>query len=170
MVNIKQFLISLLLPFTVIIIIPLVLLFFLGSSQYLINTNIFLLFLGIIILTLGFLLFIKCVILFYRKGEGTLMPISRIHTQKLVIQGPYKYVRHPMIIAVIVMLFGESLIFESFALLIYALSFFLVNIIYLPLVEEKGLLNRFGDDFRKYKDNVPAWFPRITSFYLKEKN
>ena len=38
--------------------------------------------------------------------------------------------------------------------------FFLGNAVYFPLVEEKGLEERFGQAYREYKSNVPRWLPR----------
>jgi len=38
----------------------------------------------------------------------------------------------------------------------------------MPLVEEKELAKRFGDEYLKYKANVPAWFPRIKPWVGKE--
>ncbi len=40
------------------------------------------------------------------------------------------------------------------------------NAIYFPLVEETGLERRFGDDYRRYKANVPRWIPRLTPWTL----
>ena len=36
------------------------------------------------------------------------------------------------------------------------------NMIYIPLREEPGLANRFGDDYLHYMQNVPRWIPRLT--------
>jgi protein-S-isoprenylcysteine O-methyltransferase Ste14 len=35
-----------------------------------------------------------------------------------------------------------------------------VNAIYLPFVEERGLRQRFGEDYDVYCANVPRWLPR----------
>jgi protein-S-isoprenylcysteine O-methyltransferase Ste14 len=40
--------------------------------------------------------------------------------------------------------------------------------IYFPLMEEKGLDKRFGDDYRRYKANVPRWVPNLKAW--KETN
>jgi protein-S-isoprenylcysteine O-methyltransferase Ste14 len=50
----------------------------------------------------------------------------------------------------------------SAALLVWFGAFFAVNAIWMPLVEEPGLVERFGDDYRRYKRAVPRWIPRRT--------
>jgi protein-S-isoprenylcysteine O-methyltransferase Ste14 len=98
--------------------------------------------------------------LFVRVGRGTLAPWSP--TRRLVVQGPYRWVRNPMISGVLFVLLGETLLFRSPALLAWWAFFFLGNAIYLPLSEEPGLEARFGEDYRRYKRQVPRWIPRLT--------
>jgi protein-S-isoprenylcysteine O-methyltransferase Ste14 len=43
--------------------------------------------------------------------------------------------------------------------------FFLANAIYFPLVEEKALESRFGDQYRVYKASVPRWIPRLRPWH-----
>jgi protein-S-isoprenylcysteine O-methyltransferase Ste14 len=82
-------------------------------------------------------------------------------TQKLVVRGIYRHVRNPMISGVCAILLGEALVFGSFNLLFWFGFVVLLNMIYLPLVEEPGLEERFGDDYLRYKQNVPRWIPRL---------
>jgi protein-S-isoprenylcysteine O-methyltransferase Ste14 len=37
-----------------------------------------------------------------------------------------------------------------------------LHLFYIPLSEERGLENRFGQDYREYRRNVPRWIPRLT--------
>jgi protein-S-isoprenylcysteine O-methyltransferase Ste14 len=46
-------------------------------------------------------------------------------------------------------------------ILVTAAIFFAVNATYIPLVEEPGLVERFGDEYRRYRRNVPRWIPRL---------
>jgi protein-S-isoprenylcysteine O-methyltransferase Ste14 len=50
------------------------------------------------------------------------------------------------------------------ALLMWFLTFCFVNVIYIPVVEERGLEERFGDDYLLYKKNVPRWIPRARAW------
>ena len=60
------------------------------------------------------------------------------------------------------MLAGESLILGSWPVAGWMLGFFLLNSLYFVLVEEPGLERRLGEDYRRYKANVPRWIPRRT--------
>ena len=97
--------------------------------------------------------------LFVTAGEGTPAPWDP--PQRLVIKGPYRHVRNPMISGVLFLLAAEALIFTSWALAGWLLVFFLANALYLPLSEEKNLKRRFGEQYLTYKANVPRWIPRI---------
>ena len=97
--------------------------------------------------------------LFVTRGDGTPAPWDP--PQKLVIRGPYRHVRNPMISSVLLLLLAEALLFQSWPLAIWMLVFFTVNAVYFPWIEEKGLERRFGEDYRTYKANVPRWIPRL---------
>ena len=100
-----------------------------------------------------------CTRLFLHKGEGTPAPWDP--PKKLVIAGPYRHVRNPMITGVLLVLTAESLLFVSWPLFGWVLAFFLLNTAYFLRVEEPGLERRFGEDYLLYKANVPRWIPRL---------
>jgi len=97
---------------------------------------------------------------FVHTGKGTLAPWSP--PGKLVIKGPYRYVRNPMILGVLLVLLGEALGLWSESILIWAGEFVLINTISFIIYEEPNLEKRFGDDYRQYKKDVPRWLPRFT--------
>jgi protein-S-isoprenylcysteine O-methyltransferase Ste14 len=107
----------------------------------------------------GFALFAWCVMLFARVGRGTLAPWDP--TQRLVAAGPYRHVRNPMITGVALMLAGEALLWRSGVLALWLCAFFAINHTYFLLSEEPGIEKRFGDDYRLYRQNVPRWIPRL---------
>jgi protein-S-isoprenylcysteine O-methyltransferase Ste14 len=108
---------------------------------------------------IGFTLSSWSVALFMKTGEGTPAPWEP--PKKLVIRGPYRYVRNPMITGALLMLSAEAMLFHSWPIAIWMMIFFVGNAVYFPLSEEKGLEKRFGDDYRVYKDHVPRWIPRL---------
>jgi protein-S-isoprenylcysteine O-methyltransferase Ste14 len=114
---------------------------------------------GIMIGSLGVILFIWCVLLFARVGQGTLAPWDP--AKKLVAIGPYRHVRNPMISSVAMMVTGQAVYYGSWAIAIFAMLFLLTNHAYFVLSEEPGLEDRFGDNYREYKKQVPRWIPRI---------
>jgi protein-S-isoprenylcysteine O-methyltransferase Ste14 len=114
---------------------------------------------GIAVAVAGAALMYRTITLFSRVGEGTLAPWDP--TSRLVVVGPYRHVRNPMITGVLCVLIGGGLALGSPAILIEAAVFFAVNATYMPLVEEPGLARRFGGEYEAYKRNVPRWIPRM---------
>lgn len=114
---------------------------------------------GIGLIVAGFSLWLWTVRLFSRIGRGTLAAWDQ--TSVLVVEGPYRYVRNPMITAVAVVLAGEALLFGSVWILAWAAAFLAINFTYFLCFEEPGLERRFGERYRAYKRNVPRWIPRL---------
>ncbi|HTP03078.1 MAG TPA: isoprenylcysteine carboxylmethyltransferase family protein [Anaerolineales bacterium] len=149
---ILQHLVSFLLPITVLIVIPLLIEphWTMASGLQLIA--------GLGILLAGLFVVGQTILTFIRIGKGTLAPWSP--TRKLVVGGMYGYVRNPMILGVITVLLGEALAFSSIPILSWAIFVFLINTLYFIVSEEPGLEDRFGEEYREYKKNVPRWIPR----------
>ncbi len=108
---------------------------------------------------LGLLLFAYSLGRFAKEGKGTLAPWDP--PRQLVIRGPYRFVRNPMISGVILILVGEALISLSTAHLVWALIFFFINAVYIPLLEEPQLRHRFGEAYIEYCNHVPRLVPRL---------
>jgi protein-S-isoprenylcysteine O-methyltransferase Ste14 len=116
--------------------------------------------LGIALVVAGFSVWLWTVRLLSRIGKGTLA--SWDPTTTLVVEGPYRYVRNPMITAVATLLVGEAVFFGSLWIVAWASLFMVINFAYFLLAEEPGLERRFGDEYRAYKRSVPRWVPRFT--------
>jgi protein-S-isoprenylcysteine O-methyltransferase Ste14 len=149
------------LPFTVAVLIPLWLarregiVLGLGANPGEIAAQL----VGVLPLVLGFLLFLASLRRFASEGRGTLAPWDP--PRALVVRGPYRYVRNPMISGVVFVLFGEALILLSRPHLVWALTFLGINAVYIPLLEEPLLEQRFGEAYREYCRHVPRLFPRL---------
>ena len=118
---------------------------------------------GVLLVVGGLLLVVRTVVLFATLGEGTLAPWDA--TSRLVVSGPYRRVRNPMLSGVFAILLGESLLLGSLPLLLWFGGVVLVNVVYMPLVEEPGLSRRFGEEYEVYCANVPRWIPRIRAWH-----
>ena len=116
---------------------------------------------GLAALAVGLALFAASLHHFAVQGRGTLAPWDP--PRQLVIRGPYRYVRNPMISGVVFILAAEALILRSWPHAAWMLAFLAVNLIYIPLVEEPQLESRFGDAYRQYKRQVPRVIPRVPS-------
>ncbi len=79
----------------------------------------------------------------------------------LVTEGAFSFVRHPTYLAHTLMLGGVFLFTGVTAAgVVTLLDFTLINCIVVPL-EEKELLTRFGEEYVRYMENVPGYFPRL---------
>jgi protein-S-isoprenylcysteine O-methyltransferase Ste14 len=150
------------LPGTALVFVPAIILAFSDRSHFsyqFLTPHQVLFWLALIPAGAGFGLAVWTVRLFLKFGDGTPAPWDP--PQKLVIRGPYRYVRNPMIAGVLLMLLAEAMLLRSWPIVIWMGIFFAGNAIYFPLVEERGLEKRFGDPYRSYKKNVPRWIPRV---------
>jgi protein-S-isoprenylcysteine O-methyltransferase Ste14 len=66
-----------------------------------------------------------------------------------------------MIAGIIFILFSEASLFQSLAILSWAATFCVINLIYIPLMEEPALSLRFGDSYREYRRHVHRFIPRL---------
>jgi protein-S-isoprenylcysteine O-methyltransferase Ste14 len=114
---------------------------------------------GVLVMAFGAFLFASSLRRFATEGEGTLAPWDP--PRQLVLRGPYRYVRNPMISGVLFILFGEALLFLSRPHFMWALIFLGMNILVIPLVEEPDLRRRFGNSYVDYCRHVPRLFPRL---------
>jgi protein-S-isoprenylcysteine O-methyltransferase Ste14 len=151
---VRQLTAIVLLPGTVAIAVP-ALLVWLGGANIRPATAI----LGAVFFLIGLALVIWTVTLLGKVGRGTLAPWDP--TSRLVVRGPYRYVRNPMITGVGTMLAGQAVFFRSWAIAVELVLFGAVNAIYFPLVEEPGLRRRFGAEYEEYCARVPRWLPRV---------
>jgi protein-S-isoprenylcysteine O-methyltransferase Ste14 len=67
-----------------------------------------------------------------------------------------------MISGVLFVLLGESLLTASEPLFRWCVLIAVINAVYIPLLEEPMLVNRFGEEYSTYKRHVPRWIPRLT--------
>jgi protein-S-isoprenylcysteine O-methyltransferase Ste14 len=114
---------------------------------------------GVAFLVCGVALVAHSVRLFVRMGRGTLAPWDP--TKALVIAGAYRFSRNPMKAGLFVVLLGEALLFRSVAIAAWLALFATVNVVYIRVAEEPGLLARFGAPYRDYCARVPRWWPSL---------
>ena len=145
-----------LLPVTVTLVVPGLILWRNGAE----GGGWALVLVGAVLVAAGVALVAWTATLFARVGRGTIAPWDP--TSRLVVLGPYRHVRNPMISGVLAILLGEAAIFASVPLLLWFAGVLAVNALYLPLVEEPGLRKRFGADYDAYRANVPRWLPRLS--------
>ena len=121
---------------------------------------------AIIRMTLGAVLLIVAVVVLVRAfarfvGEGGGTPAPVAPTERLVVGGDYRFVRNPMYLAVVTAVLGQAMIFGSLALLLYALTVWAIMAAFVRWYEEPLLLERYGDQYQRYRRAVRAWMPRL---------
>jgi len=113
------------------------------------------------LLLAGAAVLLRCMWEFATVGRGT--PATIDPPKELVVRGLYRYVRNPMYVAATSLLAGEAILFRSGMLAIYAGGVVLFFIAFVTLYEQPALERKFGDSYRRYRAEVPAWFPRLRS-------
>jgi protein-S-isoprenylcysteine O-methyltransferase Ste14 len=150
------------LPGNVLVFIPAVILWIAKDTMYsaeLATAYQLSFWLALVAGSIGFGLAVWTVTIFMEFGQGTPAPWDP--PKKFVVRGPYRRVRNPMIIGVLLLLLAEAMMLQSWPIAAWMIVFFIGNAIYFPFVEEKGLEKRFGKDYRQYMAHVPRWIPRI---------
>jgi protein-S-isoprenylcysteine O-methyltransferase Ste14 len=143
------------LPVTVDIVVPALLLNGPDGRLELGNAR----FAGLPLIVVGAVLLLDSVLLrFAREGRGTLAPVDP--PRFVVRSGAYELVRNPMYVANLAVLVGESLLFESWWVLVWAVAMFGAFHAFVVLYEEPNLAARFGRDYEDYRRATGRWIPR----------
>lgn len=116
---------------------------------------------GGLLIAFGLFMLGWTVVLFDRVGEGTLAIGSPVN---LVVTGPYRHVRNPMMTAVFCIQLGTAVAWASPWLFGWFVFFFTAVLIAIRFVEEPHLRRRFGQDYDVYRRHVPRWIPRVTAW------
>ena len=112
---------------------------------------------GMIIGSTGAVIALWCIFTFVRIGGGTPAPFDP--PRRLVIRGPYRFVRNPMYIGAGLALVGTALLYKSMALLAYGAIFLFVCHLFVVSYEEPTLRRTFGSEYEAYCHRVRRWWP-----------
>jgi len=115
--------------------------------------------LGLPLIAIGAPVLVWCIVNFAREGKGTLAPVD---PPKFVVRGgPYRLVRNPMYVANLMIISGEALLFQSWAVAAWGALMAIVFHTFVILYEEPALKRLFGDAYEEYRRSVPRWIPRV---------
>ncbi|MEW6104254.1 MAG: isoprenylcysteine carboxylmethyltransferase family protein [bacterium] len=92
-------------------------------------------------------------------GKHMSQDIKIFEEHKLIKNGPYRYIRHPLISCAIIEVFGLALIPNSYWTFLIGLFGFMPLMVIRAYLEEKALIEEFKDEYLKYKKEVFAFFP-----------
>lgn len=117
------------------------------------------LWLGICLLALGTMLYLRCIWDFAVSGGGTPAPIDA--PKRLVTSGVYRYSRNPIYVAVLMATAGWTSLFEAPVLLIYGVALFALYAFFVQRHEEPHLAKEFGEEYTAYTASTGRWLPRL---------
>ena len=113
----------------------------------------------------GAIIAISCFVNFFSVGKGTPAPFDA--PRRLVITGPYRYVRNPMYLGAGLVLLGCGILFAEFSgmLVGYAAGIVVLVNLFVFIYEEPTLREKFGTEYEEYCRNVRRWIPRFTPWH-----
>jgi protein-S-isoprenylcysteine O-methyltransferase Ste14 len=80
-------------------------------------------------------------------------------TQHLVVTGPYRYTRNPMLFGACAFYYGIAIYLNSVIASALVTLFMLFMLIFVKLTEEPRLLKDFGNDYAEYRQRVSMFVP-----------
>lgn len=95
-------------------------------------------------------------------GEGTPLPLDTTH--RLVVRGPYAFVRNPMAIGGLAQGAAVGLAMGSWPVMAYALAGGLLWNYALRPLEEADMAARYGAAYEEYRRHVRCWIPRLKPY------
>lgn len=93
-------------------------------------------------------------------GKQWSLQARLIEGHRLVVEGPYSHMRHPIYTGMLGMLAATGLVFSVWWALVLAIPIYAAGTAIRVRAEERLLLEAFGDDFEAYRRYVPAVIPR----------
>ena len=94
------------------------------------------------------------------RARGTPVPFNP--PKELVVAGPYRWTRNPMMTGLLTALLGVAFLLRSAALaVIFIPALTLMMYLVIRFVEEPELELRFGEAYRRYRAATPRFLPRF---------
>jgi protein-S-isoprenylcysteine O-methyltransferase Ste14 len=123
-------------------------------------------FAGIALIALGIALYLWCLWGFVEAGRGT--PSFLAPPERLVVSGPYRYVRNPMYLAAFMILTGEVALVPASRVIEWALGTIASVVLFVVVFEEPRLRRKFGVRYERYCATVPRWLPALRAQSSRE--
>jgi protein-S-isoprenylcysteine O-methyltransferase Ste14 len=95
----------------------------------------------------------------FSLGKGT--PIPLMATQNLIVKRPYTYCRNPMTLGTAIFYLGVAIWLGSISAIGLGLIYPVGILIYIKLIEERELEERFGFEYLEYKMKTPFLIPSL---------
>jgi protein-S-isoprenylcysteine O-methyltransferase Ste14 len=86
--------------------------------------------------------------------------IGGIKNDMLMREGPFSVVRNPLYVFSFIGLFGVGMLSGMVTFLTVLVVAFMVYYFFVIAREEAFLADKFGEDYKRYLQEVPRWFPK----------
>lgn len=116
---------------------------------------------GLSVTAIGAVLALACIFAFVFVGKGTQAPFDP--PRRLVMRGPYRFIRNPMYVGASAALAGAALFYRSIPLAVYACVFLLVAHVFVVWFEEPALRRSFDGEYDAYCRRTGRWWPVFNS-------
>jgi len=114
---------------------------------------------GVLLIGCGLFVLLDAFRRFAVEGFGTPAPIAP--TRTLIVSGWYRFVRNPMYVAVLAIIFGQAVLFASRDIAVYGAGVWLLFHAFVVLYEEPKLTHTFGASYLDFQRRVPRWIPLL---------
>lgn len=126
----------------------------------LLNRSVVLTVLGILISLSGLLIMVVCIKKYFLSFSGLDAVMNIQQSEPLMISGIHKYVRHPLYLGTFMFIWGIFLVYPTLSWVIADSVITIYTLIGIE-IEEKKLVEEFGDQYKTYKKRVPKLIPRL---------
>jgi protein-S-isoprenylcysteine O-methyltransferase Ste14 len=116
---------------------------------------------GIVLIAIGGILTVATFVRFPSEGSGVPFPTNPPSSRKVMVGGPYRYVRNPMYVSFVPEVVGQALLLSRPVLLVYLAALLIFLVLFVRFWEERTMTSRFGAEYEAYRKQVPAWWPHL---------
>ena len=113
---------------------------------------------GVVLFAVSFVLYLAASYVLTERGKGAYVEFDP--PTMLVVTGPYRYVRNPVVILLLGAMLGEAVALSSTGILLMVSLIALLSHRQVTRLEEPLLRQRYGRAYVEYCANVPRWIPR----------
>lgn len=120
-------------------------------------------FLAAVLFLVGAAFAVSSLVVQNTRGEGGPVEFAGIEispmTRRLVVTGPYRYTRNPMLFGTCALYYAVAVLMESLVDIALVTAFMVLMLIAVKRTEEGRLLRDFGSEYEEYRRRVPMFVP-----------
>ena len=118
---------------------------------------------AVTLLLFGLLFAIWSNVVLITIGKGGPFEVAGVEaspkTQNLVVTGPYKYTRNPMLFGACVIYYAIAIYLNSLIAITTVALFMTLMLVFVKMTKERRLLKDFGNEYEEYRQRVSMFVP-----------